>query len=79
MSIKRILATASLILPIAITFIPFQADAQIRRPVRRSVPARIIRRPLRVLTFPVKSLLQAANLHKGHAILTSLATVPGYQ
>ncbi|MEH2151297.1 hypothetical protein [Nostoc sp.] len=48
MSIKRILATASLILPIAITFIPFQADAQIRRPVRRSVPARIIRRPLRV-------------------------------
>ncbi|MEH1972415.1 MAG: hypothetical protein V7L02_04160 [Nostoc sp.] len=48
MSIKRILATASLILPIAVTFIPFQADAQIRRPVRRSVPARIIRRPLRV-------------------------------
>ncbi|WP_375505674.1 hypothetical protein [uncultured Nostoc sp.] len=42
MSIKRMLAAALLILPIAITFIPFQADAQIRRPVR------IIRKPLRV-------------------------------
>ncbi|MEH1772882.1 Uma2 family endonuclease, partial [Nostoc sp.] len=31
------------------------------------------------LTFPVKSLLQAANLHRGHAILTSLATVPECQ
>ncbi|MEH2164286.1 MAG: hypothetical protein V7K38_25365, partial [Nostoc sp.] len=31
------------------------------------------------LTFPVKSLLQAASLYKGRAILTSLATVPGYQ
>ncbi|MBN3941483.1 hypothetical protein [Nostoc sp. NMS9] len=39
MSIKRMLASAALILPIAVTFIPFQADAQIRRPVRRSVPA----------------------------------------
>ena len=48
MSIKRMLVTASLILPIAITFIPFQADAQIRRPFRRSVPVRIIRQPLRV-------------------------------
>ncbi|MEH1817140.1 MAG: hypothetical protein V7K26_26175 [Nostoc sp.] len=48
MSIKRMLAIAALILPIAVTFIPFQADAQIRRPVRRSVPTRIIRRPVRV-------------------------------
>ena len=50
MSIKRMLATALLILPIAITFIPFQADAQIRRPVRRwrSVPVKIIRKPMRV-------------------------------
>ena len=31
------------------------------------------------LTFPVKSLLQAANLHRGRVILTNLATVPGYQ
>ncbi|WP_375480488.1 hypothetical protein [uncultured Nostoc sp.] len=31
------------------------------------------------LTFPVKSLLQAANPHKNRAILTSLATLPGYQ
>jgi|GEM_PF-1803814 len=34
---------------------------------------------LQDLTFPVKSLLQAANLHRGHAILTNLATIPGYQ
>ena len=47
MSIKRMLATALLILPIAITFIPFQADAQIRR----SVPVRIIRKPLRVRVY----------------------------
>ncbi|MCC5669326.1 hypothetical protein LC653_37195, partial [Nostoc sp. CHAB 5784] len=31
------------------------------------------------LTFPVKSVLQAANLHRGRVILTNLATVPGYQ
>ncbi|MEH1919457.1 hypothetical protein, partial [Nostoc sp.] len=31
------------------------------------------------LTFPVKSLLQAANPHRGRVILTNLATVPGYQ
>ncbi|AVH70395.1 hypothetical protein [Nostoc sp. 'Lobaria pulmonaria (5183) cyanobiont'] len=56
MSIKRMLASAALILPIAVTFIPFQADAQIRRPVRRSVPARIIRRPVR---FRVHTPVQA--------------------
>ena len=32
-----------------------------------------------LLTFPVKYLLQAANPHRGRAILTSRATVPGYQ
>ena len=32
-----------------------------------------------ILTFPVKSVLQAANLHRGRVILTNLATVPGYQ
>ncbi len=32
-----------------------------------------------ILTFPVKSLLQAANPHRGRVILTNLATVPGYQ
>ncbi|WP_414572342.1 hypothetical protein [Nostoc sp. CCY 9925] len=31
------------------------------------------------LTFPVKSLLQAANPHKGRAILTNPSTVPEYQ
>jgi hypothetical protein len=31
------------------------------------------------LTFPVKCLLQAANLHRGRVILTNLATVPGYR
>ena len=31
------------------------------------------------LTFPVKSLLQAASPHRGRVILTNLATVPGYQ
>ena len=31
------------------------------------------------LTFPVKSLEQAANPHSCHAILTSLAKVPGCQ
>ncbi|MEH1961359.1 MAG: hypothetical protein V7L05_16035, partial [Nostoc sp.] len=31
------------------------------------------------LTFPVKSVLQVANLHTGHAILTNLATELGYQ
>ncbi|BAZ71140.1 hypothetical protein NIES4106_59370 (plasmid) [Fischerella sp. NIES-4106] len=31
------------------------------------------------LTFPVKSLVQAANPHSCRAILTNLATVPGYQ
>ncbi|MBX9254766.1 pentapeptide repeat-containing protein [Desmonostoc muscorum CCALA 125] len=31
------------------------------------------------LTFPVKSLLQAANPHRDRVILTNLATVPGYQ
>ncbi|MBG1261639.1 hypothetical protein [Nostoc commune] len=52
MNIKRMLVSAALILPIAFTFIPSQADAQIRRPVRRSVPARIIRKtsPVRVRT-----------------------------
>ena len=35
--------------------------------------------PIDVLTFPVKSLWQAASLRKGHVILTNLATVPGYQ
>ncbi|MEH2230773.1 MAG: DEAD/DEAH box helicase, partial [Nostoc sp.] len=30
------------------------------------------------LTFPVKSVLQAANLHRGRVILTNRATVPGY-
>jgi hypothetical protein len=50
MSIKRMLASAALILPIAFTFIPSQADAQIRRSVRRPVPVRIIRKasPVRV-------------------------------
>ena len=56
MSIKRMLASAALILPIAVTFIPFQADAQIRRPVRRSVPARIIRIPV---LFRVHTPVQA--------------------
>jgi WD40 repeat protein len=32
-----------------------------------------------VLTFPVKSLLQGANPHKGRVTLTNLATVPGYR
>jgi hypothetical protein len=32
-----------------------------------------------VLTFPVKSLSQAANPHRGRAILTNPSTVPGYQ
>ncbi len=32
-----------------------------------------------VLTFPVKSLSQAANPHTGRAILTNPSTVPGYQ
>ncbi|MBN4003666.1 hypothetical protein [Nostoc sp. LPT] len=59
MSIKRILASAALILPIAVTFIPFQADAQIRRPVRRSVPVRIIRRPVR---FRVHTPVQARKI-----------------
>ncbi|MEH1891541.1 MAG: hypothetical protein V7K92_19515, partial [Nostoc sp.] len=31
------------------------------------------------LTFPVKSLLQAASPHRGRVTLTNLATVPGYQ
>ncbi len=31
------------------------------------------------LTFPVKSLLQAANPHKNRAILTNPSTVPEYQ
>ncbi|MDZ7964638.1 MAG: hypothetical protein RM368_06630 [Nostoc sp. DedSLP03] len=56
MSIKRMLASAALILPIAVTIIPFQADAQIRRPIRRSVPARIIRRPARFRVYtPVQA------------------------
>ncbi|WP_138506477.1 hypothetical protein [Nostoc sp. PA-18-2419] len=28
---------------------------------------------------PIKSVLQAANPHRGHVILTNLATVPRYQ
>ncbi|MBD2507038.1 hypothetical protein H6G91_07120 [Nostoc muscorum FACHB-395] len=56
MSIKRMLASAALILPIAVTFIPSQADAQARWPVRRPVPVRVIRRspPVRVYT-PVQA------------------------
>ncbi|WP_335133371.1 hypothetical protein [Nostoc sp.] len=41
---------------------------------------------MKLLTFRVKSVLQAANLlyetlreHRGCVILTNLATVPGYQ
>ncbi|MEH2406177.1 hypothetical protein [Nostoc sp.] len=41
---------------------------------------------MKLLTFRVKSVLQAANLlyetlreHRGRVILTYLATVPGYQ
>ncbi|MCF2148640.1 hypothetical protein IQ276_019840 [Desmonostoc muscorum LEGE 12446] len=51
MSIKRMLASAALILPIAFTIIPSQADAQVRRQVRRPVPVRIIRRPARVRVY----------------------------
>ncbi len=56
MSIKRMLVSAALILPIAVTFIPSQADAQARRPVRRPVPARIIKRPAPVrVNTPVQA------------------------
>ncbi|MBD2565007.1 MULTISPECIES: hypothetical protein [Nostoc] len=56
MSIKRMLATAALILPIAVTFIPSQADAHIRRPVRRPVPVRIIKKPSPVRVYtPVQA------------------------
>ncbi|MEH2192719.1 MAG: hypothetical protein V7K98_08760 [Nostoc sp.] len=52
MSIKRMLASAALILPIAFTFVPSQADAQIRRPV----PVRIIRKPSPVRVYtPVQA------------------------
>lgn len=51
MSIKRMLASAALILPIAVTFIPSQADAQARWPVRRPVPVKIIRRPSPVRVY----------------------------
>ena len=51
MSIKRMLASLALILPIAVTFIPSQADAQIRRSVRRPVPVRIIKRPAPVRVY----------------------------
>ncbi|MBG1241322.1 hypothetical protein [Nostoc sp. NZL] len=56
MSIKRMLATAALILPIAVTLIPSQADAQIRRPVRRPVQVRIIKKPSPVRVYtPVQA------------------------
>ncbi|MEH2072076.1 MAG: hypothetical protein V7K47_28655 [Nostoc sp.] len=51
MSIKKILASAALILPIAVTFIPSQAEAQVRWRDRRPVPVRIIRRPARVRVY----------------------------
>ncbi|ODG99147.1 hypothetical protein A4S05_05750 [Nostoc sp. KVJ20] len=51
MNIKRVLASLALILPIAVTFIPSQADAQVRRPVRRPVPVRIIKRPAPVRVY----------------------------
>jgi hypothetical protein len=56
MNIKRILASAALILPIAVTFIPSQADAQIRPQIRRNTPVRIIKKPspIRVIT-PVQA------------------------
>ncbi|WP_041565165.1 hypothetical protein [Nostoc punctiforme] len=56
MNIKRILASAALILPIAVTFIPSQADAQIRPPVRRHTPVRIIKKPAPVRVYtPVQA------------------------
>jgi hypothetical protein len=45
MSIKRMLVGVALILPIFVTFLPSQADAQVRRGVRRPIPVRIIRKP----------------------------------
>ncbi|MEA5601198.1 hypothetical protein [Nostoc sp. UHCC 0252] len=45
MNIKRMVVSAALILPMFVTFLPSQADAQIRRPARRSVPVRIIKKP----------------------------------
>ncbi|MDZ8189824.1 MAG: hypothetical protein RMX96_33945 [Nostoc sp. ChiSLP02] len=49
MSIKRMLASAALILPIAVTFIPSQAEAQVRRQIIiRPVPVRVIRQPARI-------------------------------
>jgi len=56
MSIKRMLASAALILPIVVTFIPSQADAQVRRQFRRPTPVRVIRKPARVRVYtPVQA------------------------
>ncbi|MDZ8028970.1 MAG: hypothetical protein RMY36_029430 [Nostoc sp. SerVER01] len=56
MSIKRMLASAALILPIVVTFIPSQADAQVRRQFRRPVPVRVIKKPARIRVYtPVQA------------------------
>lgn len=61
------------------TVYPTGAQARCSKPEREpSVRAHMLY-PHKVLTFPVKSLEQVANIHKGRAILTNRAKVLGYQ